>query len=153
MIRNARIPRPAPAESWRLSLCFLNWQDAIISKSHCPAGRPRQRPHLPADREPDAQPDPRPNPGRSPSTWSVTLGQKAVPSGVSALLRLSQRRCLHPGVNSAPTGHLKPRTVALESAAAPTSTLQVNKLRTKVEAPQTPWTPVLTGRGPGRGVC
>ena len=77
LMRNARIPRPAPAESWRLSLCFLNWQDAIISKSHCPAGQPRQRSHLPANREPDTRSDPGPNPGRSPSTWSVTLPTKS----------------------------------------------------------------------------
>ena len=77
LMRNARIPRPAPAKSWRLSLCFLNWQDAIISKSHCPAGQPRQRPHLPANREPDTQSNPGPNPGCSSSTWSVTLPTKS----------------------------------------------------------------------------
>ncbi|XP_036038528.1 uncharacterized protein LOC118580708 [Onychomys torridus] len=29
--------RRAYAGSWRLSLCFGNWQDAITRKSHCPA--------------------------------------------------------------------------------------------------------------------
>lgn len=70
-MRNAR----APAASWRLSLCFLNWQDAIIGKSHCPAGRPGST--APAPRR-------RPGAGRSgenqvaaPSTWSVTFGTKS----------------------------------------------------------------------------
>nr|BAC36216.1 unnamed protein product [Mus musculus] len=37
-MRNAqRSRRRAYAASWRLSLCFGNWQDAITRKSHCPA--------------------------------------------------------------------------------------------------------------------
>lgn len=53
---------PAPEGSWRLSLCFLNWQDAIIGKSlSCrPAGptapAPRRRPERGARADRGSQP-------------------------------------------------------------------------------------------------
>lgn len=116
LMRNAPMTRPAPAESWRLSLCFLNWQDAIIGKSHCPAGRPpRQRPQRTAAPDPDAQTALRRAAGSQPQARGLSCSaQKAVLCGVVSLLPRRQRRCLHPRVNLAPTGHLKPHTLALE---------------------------------------
>lgn len=150
-MRNARSTRPARAESWRLSLCFLNWQDAIISKPHCPAGRTcltaaashgsRGAGHSDKDQ------------GRSPKHVVCHVEhKKQCPAEFTDSCGVDNAAASVPSQVGFP-GHLTARTAAHKRealAVAPTPTLQVNARGAKLRAPKAPRTPDALGHGPKR---
>lgn len=74
-----------------------------------------------------------------------------MPSRVLSLLRRRQRRCLHPQVNLALTGHLKPHTVTPESprrGAHIYATGEIN-CEQNLRLHRHIGPPALPGRGPG----